>query len=105
MFENPKAANASGRRRMKQLGAEATATIQNNIEGLLSGLGREPTQAEVMAAEMLCSLLLAASRLRERGHSDLDVMREAALLLRETPFLQDPWFRRATGQKPAEPSA
>lgn len=79
-----------GQARMRELAAEAKAAIRHNIEALLAGLGREATEAERMQAEMLASLFYRSRQLRERGRSDLEVLRQAAELMRDVAFLRSP---------------
>jgi hypothetical protein len=79
-----------GHARMKQLGAEMKIALRHNIEAILAPLGREPTELERMQAEMLASLFLQARKLRDRGSSDVAVLREAVQLMKEVPFLRGP---------------
>lgn len=97
MTFDPTESGARGRARMKELAAEARVALQHNVEALLAGLGRPATEAERMQAEMLASLFLRARRLRENGRNDVEVLRAAAQLMKDTPFLQSP--------RPPEPSA
>jgi hypothetical protein len=82
--------SARGRQRMAELGAEHAHAIAVNSAAMLAGLrdrfGREPTQAEVFLAEGICSLFYQAAKKRERGHSDLELLREAAIMTNNSVF-------------------
>jgi hypothetical protein len=77
-----------GRARMKELAAQDAIIIEGNTERLLAELGQSPSQACRLQAEMFCSLMQRASRLRRNGCSDLEVLREAAALLHDLPWLR-----------------
>src|ERR1700687_1189546 len=85
---------AQGRKRMAEISAENRAKIQGTIDAMLAGLrqtsGREPTQVERMDAEAMCSLMLQAARLREKGQSDLEALREYAAVKKLSAWAY-PW--------------
>jgi hypothetical protein len=89
-FEDPKAANARGRARQAELAAEMQNALKHNVPALLAVLGREPTELEKMQAEMLVSLFLRARRVRDAGRDDSPLLRQAADLMRDVPFLRGP---------------
>jgi hypothetical protein len=81
---------ASGRARMKEIAAKYKSEIATNVAIVLSTLGREPNALEVLQAECLCGLLLHARRLRDLGRNDVEILREAAELMRAVPWLHGP---------------
>jgi hypothetical protein len=74
---------ARGRERMAQLSAEMKVAITANSAAMLKGLFRAPSLDEVALAELISSGLFRAARLRDRGRSDLEVLREVGVLLRD----------------------
>jgi hypothetical protein len=95
---------ARGRNRQKQLGAEMKAAIAANVEAVLASLGRPASGLERAQAETLCGIILQASRLRDRGRSDLEIMREAASLMKAVPWLHGPNQRFVTDAPPIAPA-
>jgi hypothetical protein len=89
---------AQGRKRMREISAENRAKIQINIESMLTGLrqtsGREPSKIDEMDAEAMCSLMLQAAKLRDKGQCELEVWREYALVKQASAWA-NPWPRAA----------
>jgi hypothetical protein len=79
---------ARGRQRQAELAAEMKISVQHNVAAMLAGLGREPTEVERMQAEMISSLFLRARRLRDNGRDDTKVLRQAAVMTRNSVFAQ-----------------
>jgi hypothetical protein len=91
---------AQGRKRQHELAEEMKAQIQVNVASLISGLGREATALEAMQAEMIASLYLRARRLRDNGRSDVALLKQAALLMRDSAFRSPHAVAPATERKP-----
>ena len=81
---------ARGRARMKELAAEFKTEISVTVAIVLGTLGREPNELERLQAEALCSLFLRARKLRDNGKNDVEVLREAALMMTSIPWLRGP---------------
>jgi hypothetical protein len=81
---------ARGGRRSRALAAEMKTAIAGNVEAVLASLGRPASGLERAQAELFCGLLLRASRLRDQGRNDLEVLREVGLLLQNIPWLRGP---------------
>jgi hypothetical protein len=92
---------AQGRKRMREISTENRAKIQVNIDSMLAGLrqtGREPTAVDSMDAEAMCSLMLQAARLRDKGRSDLAALREYAAVKQNSIWATGP---RLSARPPA----
>lgn len=87
MSFDPVESGKAGRARMKILASAMRTAIEINSKSFLAVLGREPTAQETAQAEMLASLLYRAAKLRDAGRSDVDILRQAAELMRDVPFL------------------
>jgi hypothetical protein len=83
-------ARARGRARQAELAIEMKEALKHNIEALLSCLDRPANALERTHAEMYCSLMYRAAKMRDRGQSDLAILRQACLLMKEVPFLRGP---------------
>jgi hypothetical protein len=92
-----------GRRRMEQIAAETKLAVETNSRIMLAGLrqftGREPTAIDRMDAEALASLAYQASKLREKGQSELEVWTTYARVRDGSAWAT--WPINPTYQKPA----
>lgn len=75
-----------GHARMKELADEMRAEIAVLASAMIRGLNRPASELEILQAEAICALFLRARRLRDRGMSDVEVLREAALLTSSSVF-------------------
>jgi hypothetical protein len=76
---------------MQEIGRENAAAIEIWKDAMLRGLGREWSHSEELLATTIATLFNRAARERARGNSKQDValLREAALLMRDSVF-RDP---------------
>jgi hypothetical protein len=93
--DNPKLPPLNGRRRSRQLAAEAALERAPLEAELRAGLGREATPIDKLAIETIAATAVRARRLRADGRNDAEERRLLTQLL------------RATGLRPApaEPAA
>jgi hypothetical protein len=80
------ATGAAGARRMREIADENRGQIETTAASLIRGLGREATELEVLEAEAIASLYVKARRLRSLGKDDIKVLRQAAILSRDSAF-------------------
>jgi hypothetical protein len=86
-FDTP--SGKAGRCRMAEISRENEANIQLWKSAMLAGLNRSWTVAEEITAESIASLFIRARRERDNGRSDVALLRQAALLMRDSVF-RDP---------------
>lgn len=95
-----KPAPLRGWSRWKELQAMRASQRERIAAGLLAGLGREPTEADRVAASTIAAMQVEAERLESMGKSALEERKLAAQLLRQTGFKPAP----AAPAKSAPPS-
>ncbi len=71
---------------MKEIAGETMSEVENVTNAMLVGLQRIWTEGERLEAEMIASLLVRARRQRGCGRSDLEEMRAATDLLKNSVF-------------------
>jgi len=76
--------------RMKEIARENEMNIKTIVAGLLDSIGRSPTEADRIAAEVIASTAVRARRLRENGKSDALERRALPALLRSWPPSSQP---------------
>jgi len=79
-----------GRARMKVIAAENLAEIRTLVAGLLEGIGRPPTVADEIAAEVIAATVVRGRRRRENGRSDAMERRALPALMRAWPPSSQP---------------
>lgn len=80
------AAPRRGHARMKELAKERGSAVQLWKSGLLATLGRTWSVSEEITAEAIASLFVQAGRVRDRGGDETELLREAAILMRDSVF-------------------
>jgi hypothetical protein len=85
-FDDPKAANARGRARQAELAAQMKVDVASVVAAMVSGLGRAASALEELEAAAIASLFLRAARLRDNGRDDSKIIRQAALMARNSAF-------------------
>jgi hypothetical protein len=81
----------AGRARQIEIAQENTAAIQLWTGLMIEGLGRPASVAEQITAESIATCFILARRCRDKGDrkGDVELLREAALLMRDSVF-RDP---------------
>jgi len=79
-----------GRARMMEIAAANAVEIRGLVAGLLEGIGRPPTVADEIAAEVIASTVVRGRRQRENGHSDAMERRALPALMRAWPPSSQP---------------
>jgi hypothetical protein len=77
---------ARGRQRQAELGAEMKSAVAINSRVMLRGLNRPVSQSEIFLAEAISALFLRASRLRDGGRDDSEILLQAAKLQQGSVF-------------------
>ncbi|WP_441260827.1 hypothetical protein AB7008_43040 [Bradyrhizobium sp. 521_C7_N1_3] len=85
-----KPAPLRGWSRWKELQAMRAAQREQIAAGLLAGLGREPGEADRVAAKTIAAMQVEAERLETLGKSALEQRRIVAQLLRQSGFKPAP---------------
>jgi hypothetical protein len=75
---------------MRELQAMRAAQREQIATGLLAGLGREPSEADRVAARTIASMQVEAERLETLGKSALEQRRIVVQLLRQSGFRPAP---------------
>jgi len=87
--DNPRS-GLKGRQRMMEIAAENEIEIRGLVAGFLADLGRSPSPADRIAAEVIASTAVRARRLRANGRDDSKERRELAKLMRMWPPSSQP---------------
>jgi hypothetical protein len=94
------ASRSKGAHRMREIASEQAAAIREAVAGLLQGLHRQATTADLAAAELIAATMIRARYLRSLGKDDRAERKELAKLLRDSPFHPEPRVERSTEPHP-----
>ena len=87
---DPRAAAATGRHYQRKVGAELMEGVKINAAAMIAGLeqrlGRPASVYEQTAAAGICSLHVRAARMRALGKNDVELLKQAAEMERESIF-------------------